>query len=302
MSSQLRGNPAENENLFGAGSVLRRVSSEASGLLGGGRAILMQLAHPLVAAGVADHSNFSEDPMARLHRTLDLMMAVVLGNRQDVQAALRRFEIAHSSIRGHLQKNSGYFTVGTNYTADDPPLKLWVHATLVDTSIITYERFNRTLTSKERSLFYKDTRLLGQLMGIPTDLLPQRIEDFDHYVKAMLEGQTLAVTDITHRLARQVLKPNVGVVPRACMQLIRFTTTGLLPERLREAYGFEWSWAQQETLDGMSWVIRLLRPIMPSSICLMPQAGGGKLVHWVIQTTRLGRSKRLRRRNTQHRV
>ncbi len=247
---------------------------------------------PLVSLTIAILVKY---PIVRLHRTLDLMMAVVLGNLQEAQEALRRFRTVHTLIRGQLQKSSGCFAKGTNYAADDPVLKLWVLATLVDTSVITYERFNRTLTSREKCLFYKDARLLGELMGIPIEMLPKRIEDFNYFVKATLEGQTLAVTDITHRLARQVLRPNVSGVLRAFMPLIRFTTTGLLPERLREAYGFEWSPAQQATLDGMSWVIRLVRPILPSSICLMPQAGGGELVRLVIQTTRLGRNQRLHR-------
>src|SRR5688572_14503814 len=75
---------------FGPGSLLRKVAGESAGVLGGGRALLLQLAHPLVAAGVADHSNFRADPLARLERTLESMLSIVFGQRHEAEVTLRQ--------------------------------------------------------------------------------------------------------------------------------------------------------------------------------------------------------------------
>ena len=70
--------------LFGPGSMMWTVNRESVLLLGGRAALLMQLAHPLVAAGVADHSDFRSDSLRRLRRTLDSMLSIIFG---DVETA-----------------------------------------------------------------------------------------------------------------------------------------------------------------------------------------------------------------------
>ena len=53
--------------LYGPASEAWRLNREAMLLLGAGpRALLLQIAHPLVAAGVADHCDFRTDPWRRL--------------------------------------------------------------------------------------------------------------------------------------------------------------------------------------------------------------------------------------------
>src|SRR5437867_13172578 len=127
-------------SLYGADSMTWRVNREAVLLLGGGRALLLQVAHPLVAAGVAAHSEFHAHPLRRLWRTLDLMLTLVFADGAGALRAVRTIEGVHARVHGVLEAPSGPFPRGTRYEANDPALLLWVYATLVDTALVVYER------------------------------------------------------------------------------------------------------------------------------------------------------------------
>lgn len=261
---------------------LQKIGQESVGLLGGGRALLLQLAHPLVAAGVVDHSDFQADPLLRLQRTMDLMYTVLHGQEEQVEAALRHFNTTHSSIRGSLPQAAGPFPSGTAYDAHDPTLKWWVLATLIDSQLLIYDRFVAPLSPGERMAYYSEAKMLALRFGIPISIMPTGIEDFNAYMQSMLSSETLIVTDTTRRLAREVLDPPVWVVPRAFAQIARFVTPGLLPENLRQAYGFTWDTRRQATLDGLSHASRLLLPFLPAQLRLIPQARDSGVLGWVL--------------------
>ena len=162
--------------LPGPGSISWRVNREAALLLGGGRALLMQVAHPQVAAGVADHSDFQADPLRRLNRTMDLSLALSFGSPEEVRAAARQINRTHERI------------TGANYQALDPELLLWVHATLIDSALLTYRTFIRPLTGAEAEAYYQEAKPIGALLGIPKNRFPRNIDDFDAYVAMMLAG------------------------------------------------------------------------------------------------------------------
>src|SRR2546429_10004241 len=134
------------EGLYPEGSITRRVSREHVLILGGGRALLMQLAHPMVAAGVDEHSDFRQRPMYRLRRTIRLTMAIVFGDRETALAAARAVNQTHGRVRGE------------RYRALDPDLLLWVHATLVDSALVTYDTFVRALSAGERDAFFPERK------------------------------------------------------------------------------------------------------------------------------------------------
>jgi uncharacterized protein (DUF2236 family) len=264
--------------LFSQESVIRRIDREALSLLGGGRAILLQLAHPLVAAAVADYSGFQADPLARLFRTLDLMHTLVSGNRQQAHAAAQRFCSMHEGMQGQLPQDAGCFPAGTSYSAADPHLKLWVYATLVDTSLFTYQRFVTPLSPDECNSYYADTLVLARLLGIPDGILPPTLEAFHSYMDTMLAGDRLAVANTARRLAWRVLDPDVGFAQYACAGLLRFVTAGLLPKRFRAAYRLRWSLGRQKLLDNFSRTTRILRPVVPAWLWRSPQNDGVSLL------------------------
>lgn len=266
---------------FAPGSMIRKIHREAVVLLGGGRAILLQLAHPFVAAGVDDHSNFESDILHRLYRTILFMNNLVFQDRQTAKRALRHFHAMHERIQGRLGHRAGNFPPDTQYSGRDPEAKLWVHATFIDTGLKTYQRFIKPLTRKERRDYYSDTLLLARLMEIPEDIVPKTLEEFQSYMDSMLTGDTLAVTATAQRLGHAVLYPQVGFFPTLSSGLLRFVTAGLLTQRFRRQYGLKWGVRQQVVLKGISESTRILRPVAPSWIWQTPLQEG-KLTHFLL--------------------
>src|SRR2546428_2169939 len=209
--------------LYPEGSITRRVNRENVLLLGGGRALLMQLAHPKVAAGVDEHSDFRANPIRRLRRTVLMTMAIVFGERETALAAARAVNQVHGHVRGE------------DYRALDPDLLLWVHATLVDSALVTYETFVQRLTASERDDFYQESKLAGELLGIPRARFPARLGDFNQYMERMVEDAEVRVTLRAQELARLVLRPPLRLVPGPVMVPLEGVTTGLLPPAVRPA-------------------------------------------------------------------
>ncbi len=281
------GNPLPGQRgLFTDGSMIRRIGQEALPLLGGGRAVLLQLAHPLVAAGVGDHSNFQSDPLERLYGTLELMHALVFGDRQHVEGALKKFHAMHARINGQISQAIGPYARGRSYTGDDPELKLWVYATLVDTSLISYERFVTPLSAAEREQYYRETKVVARSLGISEADLPPNLTAFGNYMKRMLASDVLAVTDESRELAWHVLDPTVQGLQYASASLLRFVTAGLLPERFRHAFGLRWGARRQALLDGLSRTTRLLRPVAPRWLWQSPQLGGASFLRRILWPAR----------------
>src|SRR5919201_1926980 len=105
------------DGLYGPGDVTWRVNREMVLLAGGGRALLLQVAHPRVAAGVAQHSDYREDPWGRLFRTLDLTTRIVFGDRDASRQASRRLKQVHGRVHGVTKEPGGRYPVGTQYDA-----------------------------------------------------------------------------------------------------------------------------------------------------------------------------------------
>ena len=237
--------------LYADDSVTRRVNRENVLLLGGGRALLMQLAHPKVAAGVDEHSDFRAHPVRRLRRTILMTMAIVFGDRETALAAARGVNQVHARVRGRT------------YSAMDPDLLLWVHATLMDTALVTYETFVKPLVSSEREDFYQEFKLLGELLGIPRDRFPTTLRDFDAYLEEMITSGPVHVDRRARDLAKLVLRPRLRLLPGPAMIPFEVVTAGLLPAALRDQYGLAWGAGQQRAY-------RLAVRTVPRLVALTP--------------------------------
>ncbi|HEX5824100.1 MAG TPA: oxygenase MpaB family protein, partial [Candidatus Limnocylindrales bacterium] len=195
---------AELNGLYGPGSEAWALNREAMLLLGAGpRALLLQLAHPQVAAGVADHSDFRADPWARLRGTLRSYLAIVYGTRTVAHAEIRRLNALHRTI------------TGPTYRARDPELSLWVHATLVDSTIVVADAWLEPLSRTRRERYYAETLPIGRAFGIPAELLPADLGAFDAYLeRALAPDGPVRVGPLARELAEVVLHPPLGpVVP-----------------------------------------------------------------------------------------
>src|SRR5687767_14639148 len=127
-----------------------RVSRESSIMLLGGRAAsLLQIAHPLVAAGVADHSDYRTDAYGRLRRTLDAMYTIVFESEDEARETVAHIEHIPSFVKGTSPD-------GVEYSALDPKLKMWVQATLVSTSVKVYRHFVGSLSEDDIEQYYRD--------------------------------------------------------------------------------------------------------------------------------------------------
>jgi uncharacterized protein (DUF2236 family) len=235
--------------LFPGDAVIRRVDGESVLLLGGGRALLMQLAHPLVAAAVAEHSDFHADPFARLQRTLEASFIIVFGTTEEAHAAAAGVRSVHERV------------VGRGYRADDPELLLWVHATLVDTALRVHKRFLQPLRPDDAERYYQESTVVAEVLGVPRDVQPPDLAAFRAYVRNRVA--TLEVTDTARRLARDVLYPRLPWPAVPAAELGRQITAGLLPEPLRRQYGLSWDVHRERALLLAGVGSRLVLPRVP---------------------------------------
>jgi len=235
---------------FDDASAIRRVHLEGVLLLGGGRALLMQLAHPSVAKGVAEHSDFRRDPVGRLLRTLRPVLAIVYGSPSEVAAAARGVNAIHARINGQ------------DYDARDPALLLWVLATLIDTTLVMQDRFLSPLPPHVAEAYYQDMLTVGELLGLERTLAPPDLSSFRSYVEDMLS--ILSVSVKGRSLARQVLTGLGGLSP--AMWGVRHLTAGLLPPTLRDQFALPWGPNRERALKAIQATSRRLLPYTPRII------------------------------------
>ena len=244
-------------------------------LLGWARAILMQFAHPLVARGVADHSGFTREGFGRwrrLHRTLGAMLTLTFGTEAEVAATLARINGIHYRVQGRLAVPEGRFEPGHAYGASDPALLRWVHATCLDSFLLTYELFVAPLSTAQRDAYCAESADIEAAMGMPPGYLPRSHDELARYVAGMLQGDEIAVSDTARCLAREVIYPPLGWAAWPVTALMRLTTIGLLPASLREAYGLRWTPRRERTLRLTAATVRHLRPFVPSLAREWPMA------------------------------
>jgi uncharacterized protein (DUF2236 family) len=260
---------ARDQGFYGPDSVTWTLARERVLLLGGPRALLLQLAHPLVAAGVADHSTFASDPLRRLRRTLDATLAIAFGTRAGAETAAARINAVHAAVHGTLREDAGRYAAGTRYDATDPELLLWVHATLVDTTLTVYRRFVRELSDDEAARAYEESKTTARILGVPDEILPSDLTSFVSYFDEMIESDRIAVAPFQLALARDVLYPRLRFVPRAAHAPTASITAGLLPPKIRDAFGLT---KRTLPLRLTTTAVRGLLPVLPRALREMPQA------------------------------
>jgi uncharacterized protein (DUF2236 family) len=220
-------------------SMLRRVNRERALALAGPRALLMQAAHPLAVAGLLAHSSALDEPYERLARTAQVLSTIGFGSRRDADRVTAHVRAAHRRVQGRLPAAVGRYPAGTPYRADDPELLLWVLFTLVDSATLVYRKYVRGMSRDEEAALWDDYRVVGRLFGLADADMPATLADLDDYRRAMLEGDRLCVSEWARSRARAiVLAPPVPLLARPLLETVNFITVALLPERIREQYGF----------------------------------------------------------------
>ena len=262
------------DSYFTDDSMLRRVIREYAVALSGPRTLLLQATHPVAFAGFFAHTGALDEPYERLARTAKVMDAITFGPRDEADRLTRRVRAMHRRVRGELAEPAGRFPAGTPYAADDPVLLLWILAAIVDSSLLVYSKYVRRLSPEERDAYWQDYKVIGGLFGLRDHEMPDAIEDFDDYMRGMLESGELFITPQARELAIDiVLKPPVPLRFRPLLELANQITVGLLPPDIRRGYGLSWDPARSVALHGgAEYMKRVVVPLLPERLRVTPRA------------------------------
>ncbi len=237
-----------------------RVNRERCGLIYGPAAAILQLAHPRIAQGVYDHSNFRYDTLGRLRRTLSSTNQIAFGRVSQAKAVSERVAARHRKVRGRVFTGVGG---SRTYSAFEPDLLLWVLATLITAAINGYELIYGELSIARKAAFYRDMCRFGTYFGVPESLAPTDWPAFDTYYTSMVEGELLASHPICGELARAVIHPQDTVGAALLGRVIDFVVIETLPPKVRERLGLK-STASSRLL------MRLARRVLPKMFPALP--------------------------------
>jgi uncharacterized protein (DUF2236 family) len=242
------------------------VNREGIIFLGGGRAILLQLAHPYVAHAIEQHSTTRQNPVARFLRTFENIFAMVYGDLDSAIASARRLHALHSRITGTIEEDVGVHRKGDLYAANAADALLWVHATLWDTSIQIYELMLRPLAGREKEAYWEETKRFARLFGIPDETLPRTWIDFQAYCCEMFASDVLAVGAPARDMARFILASPGWPLS----EWLSGVTMSLLPEPIRHQYRAPLGPVERMLCDASLGTLRTSWRLLPGWLRYLP--------------------------------
>jgi uncharacterized protein (DUF2236 family) len=224
--------------IFGPSSISWKVNRESALFLGAGRAALLQLAHPWVAAALDHHSNLRNDPLARFHNTFRVVFTMVFGTLSQALAASRHLYHLHTRIKGELPESVAGYPRGSPYEANEVNALLWVYATLLESALLAYDSVLPPLSHTEREAYYTESKTLAALFGIPPAAMPVDWSAFEAYSRAMVTSDMLGVNALSREMAHRVLHGRGSWVP--VPDWYRALTAASMPERLVGEFELEY--------------------------------------------------------------
>jgi uncharacterized protein (DUF2236 family) len=248
------------------GVVARKINREIVVVVGWGRAILLQLAHPLIAAAISDGSSFhggAGSYARRAHRTIGAMLDLTFGTDADAQRIVDTINGIHDRIHGRLGAATGIFPAGTPYSARDGRLLVWVHATLVDSLVLTYEQLVGPLTHDEKNQYAAESAWLARELGAPAEMVPSDAAGVAAFMGDMHARGEICVGEDARRMADALLAPGIAVAAPV-FWTSALITVGLLPDGIRRAYGFEWNEHRARRFQQVRTMVRGTRRLLPA--------------------------------------
>lgn len=244
-------------NSLGRTENIQKIVREGLLLSGGAAAILLQVAMPGVAKGVDNHSNFSYRPLHRLQTTLTYVYCMAFGTIQEKKAIIEIVNRAHAPVKG------------TDYSADDPHLQMWVAATLYATGIYLYEEVFGDLDQHKADVIYQEYSVLAVSLRVPRDVWPEDRKAFWLYWDEQVSK--LEITDHARHVAKDLLyNKNLPVVFRLGLPLVRLMTTQMLPDRVREGYGMKSTGPKRAVYKTIMLGAKVGYPLIPKFIRCYP--------------------------------
>lgn len=227
--------------------------ADSTPVAAGGRAILLQIADPVVGTGVRQHSDFARRPQQRLAHTLMFVYAVVIGTDADAAVATAFVNRAHRSVAG----------------ADEVDRQRWVAATLFDSARQALALLAEPLSDDEAERVLAAYAPIATALRVPADGWFDSVAVFDAYWERTLP--TLRVTDDARGIVRDLLHPRFAPLwVRLAMPLVRVVTVGMLPDALRSQYGFAWGPREQRRFRRAVRSVRGVRALVPGWALRMP--------------------------------
>ncbi|HYJ22557.1 MAG TPA: oxygenase MpaB family protein [Solirubrobacterales bacterium] len=253
----------------GPRSVAWRYAGDARLIATGAYAILLQVAHPTVGAGVSEHSDFRADPWGRLLRTLDYSYVMTYGGPELAMEMGGRIRQMHQGIKGVRPD-------GERYHALEPGAYAWVHATLAHSIVRGHELLGRPMSEADIERFYAEWRRSGRLIGVRERDLPEGWTAFRAYFDEMVTVQlqrTPAVEEVLEALESPA-RPELQFLPERAWRLVRIpavhqnalVTAGLLGPTLRDRFGVPWSRGKERELRLLGAASRAATPLLPPTV------------------------------------
>ncbi len=259
--------------LFGPSSVTWRVMREPLLILGASRALLMQVAHPLVAQGALDHSDFHTDPIGRFQRTVAWVTVVVYGTTEEAHAATRDINLLHRKVVGELPQahRTEAWPAGTHYQARDRQLLRWVHASLLHAMLDTHRVAIGPLPAFEQDRFVREWDVVAQLMGLPEGGGWAGAREMLDWVEQQVTSGVSRPGPGSREVADVILTPRLGGRgPRGLAELTGFITAGLLSPAMRQQLNVTWTPAHALAHATLCRALRRLRPLLPRELRISP--------------------------------
>jgi uncharacterized protein (DUF2236 family) len=256
--------------IHGPHSPAWRLDRDVFNFLGGGRAALLQLAHPFVAYAIDQHSSARSDVVGRFQRTFASVFAISFGALDDAFRAARRVHEIHARITGALPEAVGPFPAGTVYHANDVDALLWVHATLVDTVVQVTELIHGRLRAGEKDAYCRASWQFARMFGIPEARLPSDWPAFRRYFDGMVESPVITVAPPARDMARFLLGRGPGQRQGHAAWLVEVITAGLLPPRLRVAFDLRFGPRERLAWAAILTGLRSLARRMPPRLRYLP--------------------------------
>jgi uncharacterized protein (DUF2236 family) len=251
------------EGIFGADSETWRVNRESALFLGAGRAALLQLAHPWVAAALDQHSRVMQKPIKRFHNTFRIVFTMIFGTSEQAFRASRSLYQLHTKIVGDVPEAVAGYRKGSRYEALQIPALRWVYATLIESAVVAFDCVMPRLCNEERETYYEESKVLAGLFGLPQEALPKDWCGFEAYVAETVESQALGVSDRARTMGRSIMS-GAGSwirIPRWYSAL----TAEWMPQRFREEFGLAFGATERDAAEeAREWLPRIY-PTLPDT-------------------------------------
>ena len=255
--------------------VARRINAERLVLFGWSRSILLQVAHPLIAAGVADHSHFRSGArvaVARLRGTIRSMLALAYGDAAAYAQSIATIRAIHTRVHGRLRQTTGVFPAGTAYSAEDPSLVLWVHATFLESVILVYERVVGPVSGADRDAYCEEAAGIALALGARAADVPRTWSALEDYLLTEYASGRIVVGEDARLLAEAVMFPPLSLITGAPAWVNRLMTVALLPPSVRDQYHYRWDSRRARQFEHAVRAMRAMRAITPRVLAWWPEA------------------------------